>query len=71
MPPLFRWLRDEGRVDAQEMYRVFNCGIGMVVIVSAEQADAAEANLRDGGETVYRLGLIESRSPGAPQTTVR
>ncbi|MCK0508432.1 phosphoribosylformylglycinamidine cyclo-ligase [Aromatoleum anaerobium] len=70
LPPLFQWLRDAGNVDAQEMYRVFNCGVGMVVIVSAAQADAAVQNLEAAGETVYRLGRIESRSEGAAQTTV-
>jgi phosphoribosylformylglycinamidine cyclo-ligase len=70
LPPLFQWLKQEGNVDDQEMYRVFNCGVGMVVIVSAEQADAAVANLEAAGETVYRLGRIEARAEGVAQTTV-
>ena len=70
LPPLFQWLKQEGNVADQEMYRVFNCGVGMVVIVSAEQADATVANLVAAGETVYRLGRIEARDAGAPQTTV-
>ena len=41
MPPLFQWLQGAGNIDAQEMYRTFNCGIGMCVVVSA--ADAATA----------------------------
>lgn len=58
LPKLFRWLQEQGNVEQNEMYRVFNCGVGMVVIVSAEQADAAQAHLVAQGETVYRLGEI-------------
>jgi phosphoribosylformylglycinamidine cyclo-ligase len=70
LPPLFQWLKDAGNVDAQEMYRVFNCGVGMVVIVAADDADAATAKLEAAGETVYRLGRIETRAAGEAQTTV-
>jgi len=70
LPPLFQWLQKEGNVADAEMHRVFNCGIGMVVIVAAEQADAAQKLLGDAGETVYRIGRIESRAPGQAQTLV-
>ena len=70
MPPLFGWLQKEGNVSSQEMHRVFNCGIGMVVIVSPDQAAAAEALLRDAGETVSRIGTIRRRLDGEPQTQV-
>lgn len=49
LPKLFQWLQAEGNVDAQEMYRTFNCGIGMVVIVDAADADAAAAFLTEHG----------------------
>lgn len=64
MPKLFQWLQSAGNVDAQEMYRVFNCGIGMVVIVASEDAEMAAAQLRSTGETVYTLGTIEARAEG-------
>lgn len=44
----------------QEIYRTFNCGVGMVVIVAADQVDAATALLQAEGETVYRLGQVRS-----------
>ena len=56
MPPLFSWLQKHGNVASEEMHRVFNCGIGMAVIVSREQAEQAMAHLRAAGETVYRIG---------------
>ncbi len=70
MPYLFQWLQHAGNVDAQEMYRVFNCGVGMVVIVAAEDAEMAAAQLRATGETVYNLGTIEARAEGQAQTVV-
>ena len=62
LPKLFQWLQQAGNVERQEMYRTFNCGIGMAVIVPAEQADAAQAFLAGQGETVYRLGTIRERA---------
>lgn len=60
VPPVFRWLASIGGVDAHEMLRTFNCGIGMVVVVAAEAADAVTAALTAAGETVTRLGTIEA-----------
>ena len=54
----------------QEMYRTFNCGIGMVVIISAEDADQVQAFLAEQGETVYRLGSIRERKGDEHQTQV-
>ena len=60
VPPVFAWLAQAGGIAADEMLRVFNCGIGMVVVVAAAQAEAAEALLRAGGETVSRIGVLEA-----------
>ncbi len=71
MPPLFQWLQQHGGVADAEMHRVFNCGIGMTVIVSKENADAAMAQLAAAGETVYRIGEIRAREEGQAQTVVQ
>jgi phosphoribosylformylglycinamidine cyclo-ligase len=71
MPPLFTWLQQQGGVADAEMHRVFNCGIGMVIVVDAAQADAVAATLREQGETVSRIGEIVARQGDAPQTVVR
>ncbi len=70
MPPLFQWLQREGGVAEGEMLRVFNCGIGMVVVVDDEDAAAAAKLLTAQGETVYRIGAIEARKSGEPQTVI-
>ena len=64
LPPLFAWLQRESGVDAHELHRVFNCGIGMVLVVAAADADRAMRSLQAAGETVFRLGRIESRAAG-------
>ena len=64
LPPLFSWLQEQGNVDTQEMYRVFNCGLGMVIVVAAEAADAVKAQLSEAGETVYHVGEIVPQGDG-------
>jgi phosphoribosylformylglycinamidine cyclo-ligase len=66
---LFEWLQREGDVADDEMLRVFNCGIGMVVIVGGGDAGRAAEALRAAGETVYQIGSIEQGS-GEPQAAV-
>jgi phosphoribosylformylglycinamidine cyclo-ligase len=70
MPPLFSWMQKEGGVAEKEMHRTFNCGIGMAVIVAAEHAEEAMAHLAAQGETVWRIGSVEARAEGHPQTMV-
>ncbi len=70
MPPLFSWMQQEGGVLDTEMHRTFNCGIGMAVIVSAADADAAMRQLEAAGETVWRIGSIAQRQEGQAQTVV-
>ncbi len=68
-PEIFRWLQREGTVAEDEMFRVFNCGIGMVVVVDAADAKRAADSLRASGETVYEIGAIEKTS-GEPGCVV-
>jgi phosphoribosylformylglycinamidine cyclo-ligase len=70
LPPLFQWLQKEGGVADAEMHRVFNCGIGMAVVVAEADAERAMAFLRAQGETVHRIGRIAARTAGQAQTIV-
>jgi phosphoribosylformylglycinamidine cyclo-ligase len=69
-PALFDWLQAQGKVADQEMLRVLNCGIGMVIVVSEADAPRAQAALRGAGEQVWRIGRIRTRSAGEAQTLV-
>ena len=69
-PKLFDWMQQEGNVAEKEMHRTFNCGIGLVVIVAAADADAAMAELKAQGEAVYNIGVIRARQGDEAQTVV-
>jgi len=56
--PVFRWLAAAGGIVETEMLRTFNCGIGMVVVVAPDKADAVTDVFRREGETVARLGTV-------------
>ena len=62
--PVFRWLQTAGRVSDQEMYRVFNCGIGMTVQVAPHDADEAIAVLREAGQHALVIGEVKSGTRG-------
>jgi phosphoribosylformylglycinamidine cyclo-ligase len=70
MPPLFHWLRQQGNVNEQEMLRVFNCGIGMALVVAPEFVDTAMRLLRSSGETVWHIGTIRQRHADEAQTII-
>jgi len=67
-PEIFDWLQQHGNVEPQEMYRTFNCGIGMVVCVAQADADAVIAHLKAEGEDARLIGEIET---GDAQPDVR
>ncbi len=62
---LFQWLQDKGNIEQMEMYRTFNCGVGFVVVVPAEQAEQAITVLNEQGEKAWKLGEIVERESGA------
>jgi len=57
---IFQWLQSEGSIDDTEMLRTFNCGIGLVIIVSSDTAAQAQQMLEASGEAVYRLGEVQA-----------
>jgi phosphoribosylformylglycinamidine cyclo-ligase len=61
VPPVFSWLAKTGGVEANEMMRTFNCGIGMIMVVAAGQAAQIAAVLTEAGETVTPIGRILPR----------
>ena len=63
LPPVFEWLQKNGNIEMNEMYRTFNCGIGMAVIVAEEDADNTIKAFNEAGEKAWRLGEI-ARSSG-------
>lgn len=71
LPPVFAWLKEQARIDGHEMSRVFNCGIGMVAVVAAPDAEETMKILSRHGETVLPIGHIAPRQGDEPQTQVR
>ncbi|MFC0400628.1 phosphoribosylformylglycinamidine cyclo-ligase [Paraburkholderia rhizosphaerae] len=70
LPPLFSWLQKHGGVADAEMHRVFNCGIGMAVIVAAQHAQQAIAMLSAAGEQVWQIGKVRQGNAGEAPTVV-
>jgi phosphoribosylformylglycinamidine cyclo-ligase len=69
-PEVFAWLQRVGGVAEEEMHRVFNCGIGMVVVVAPDDAKRAMQQLRASGEAVYAIGTIEKGPGGEPECVI-
>lgn len=69
-PRIFNWLREQGNVEQQEMYRTFNCGIGMVIIMNPNHAAEAVAQLASVGETAWCIGTIQPRTGDEKQTRI-
>jgi phosphoribosylformylglycinamidine cyclo-ligase len=68
-PATFDWLQENGNVADAEMYRTFNCGLGMVLAIDPANADAAIAVLKQHGETAFPVGKIERHS-GEPEVVI-
>jgi phosphoribosylformylglycinamidine cyclo-ligase len=70
LPPLFQWLKAQGNITDLEMYKTFNCGVGMAIIMSADNAAEAMKVLAAKGETVYQIGQIRTQGDGEAPTVV-
>ncbi|AWL11857.1 Phosphoribosylformylglycinamidine cyclo-ligase [Saliniradius amylolyticus] len=69
-PAIFNWLQQKGNVTTHEMYRTFNCGVGLIAAVPAEQAEQAVALLNEQGENAWIIGSIE-QADGEQQVEIR
>lgn len=66
MPPVFQWLQSAGGITGREMYRTFNCGLGMVIALPSDQRDEALKQLNAAGELAYSIGHIAAARDGEP-----
>jgi len=64
LPPVFAWLQSEAGLDTAALLRTFNCGIGMIVVAAAADAERVTESLRDHGEHPFRLGQLVARKTG-------
>ncbi len=69
-PPLFDWLQEQGHIEESEMYRTFNCGIGMVLVVPGDRTEEALAVLAETGERAFVIGRIEAHE-GDPEVVIQ
>jgi phosphoribosylformylglycinamidine cyclo-ligase len=67
--PIFDWLQKHGDIEVAEMYRTFNCGLGMLVVVGGDDVDRALKLLRDAGETAMPVGHVEAHR-GEPEVVI-
>lgn len=70
LPPLFQWLQAQGNIVPAELYKTFNCGIGMAVVVAKEHVAQARQLLEASGETVFEIGHIRVQNAGEAPTIV-
>ena len=70
LPHLFQWLKDEANLDDTELYKTFNCGIGMAIIVDEKDAHEASNLLRELGEEVHTIGRIEQSDKDEHQVEI-
>jgi phosphoribosylformylglycinamidine cyclo-ligase len=70
LPPLFQWLQAQGNIVPSELYKTFNCGIGMAVIVAKEHVAQARQLLEASGETVFEIGHVRTQNAGEAPTIV-
>lgn len=70
LPPLFQWLQAQGNIVPSELYKTFNCGIGMAIVLDKAHVAQAKALLETAGETVFEIGKIRAQAEGEAPTVV-
>lgn len=70
-PSIFNWLQQQGNVERYEMYRTFNCGVGMIVVVPAPYLESALTQLKDAGETAWHVGEIQTATADDAQVVIQ
>jgi phosphoribosylformylglycinamidine cyclo-ligase len=68
--PVFRWLKQVAAIEPRELARTFNCGVGMVAVARARDADDAMRILERAGETVFRIGAVALHPSGEPEVVI-
>ncbi|ODS13533.1 phosphoribosylformylglycinamidine cyclo-ligase [Pseudoalteromonas tetraodonis] len=69
-PSVFSWLQENGNITTHEMYRTFNCGVGMVLVVPADELESSLNILKDLGENAWHLGEIQDAVAGEEQVEI-
>jgi phosphoribosylformylglycinamidine cyclo-ligase len=70
MPPIFKWLKEKANIGDGELYKTFNCGVGMIVIANRNDKDEIIKILEKNGETVFVFGQIANRDLNEPQCEI-
>ena len=70
IPAIFKWLANRGNVDADEMLRAFNCGVGFALITDPNDTDDILQSLSEAGETAWKIGTVKTRSENDDFVTV-
>lgn len=69
--PVFKWLQEQGNITRHEMYRTFNCGVGMVIALPQADAEKALQVLKAAGENAWLIGQVEPLNAGEEQVIIR
>ncbi|PJG82936.1 phosphoribosylformylglycinamidine cyclo-ligase [Caviibacterium pharyngocola] len=69
--PVFKWLQEKGNIDTYEMYRTFNCGVGMIIALPQEDVETALGLLHQAGENAWVIGHIDHAAEGEQQVVIR
>ncbi|GJH43035.1 phosphoribosylformylglycinamidine cyclo-ligase [Pasteurella canis] len=69
--PIFKWLQEKGNIDTHEMYRTFNCGVGMIIALPQQDVETALTLLKQSGENAWLIGQIEPAAQNEAQVIIR